>query len=56
MDPDQTARLMKYYILNMKYQRSRPTFDIFKNFLQLSIQIEEAIALSIDKVEPYKQK
>jgi hypothetical protein len=24
--------------------------------LQLSIQIEEAIALSIDKVEPYKQK
>jgi hypothetical protein len=48
---------MKYYILKMKYQRSKPTFDIFKkNFLLLRIQIEEAIALSNDKIESYKQK
>ena len=48
--------LMKYYIFKMKYQKQKPTLDVFKNFLMLRIQIEEEIGLSNDKLELQKQK
>jgi hypothetical protein len=47
---------MDYYIFKTKYQKYRPTIEIFRKMLYSRIQIEEQIALSKDKLEAHKTK
>ena len=48
--------VMKYYIIEMKFRKQLPTFIRYKNYLNIRIEIEQAIALIHNKLEKHNRK